>query len=603
MLWRAVANATKSFSVALTMKSAIQKPKKKLLKPKTKPAAPRDTAPPAFFNADVLGAEAAAAAQQSFASAHPYTYVKLHGLLDESRLLKVRNELAQLRRTFKETDLFKVFQTGDLANIDPNEPLHAAELSETIALREALYSDAFRGFVRRVTGCAPLIGQTDLSCNVYSQGGHLLCHDDVIGTRCVSFILYLSRPGKPWKPKFGGALELYDTDEVGGPGCPETAPCVCVGADWGTLLMFTVQPGVSFHAVSEVLGTEPRLSVSGWFHAATPPPRAAEMATLAQLQAATPTAGGGGGSPPSHALPTLSDGAISPKQLRALAKLVNPAYLKADALGAVRAQLQAHGSAQLAQFLLPEVAAPLLAAAAEADRRDKLGRGGPPRYAAGLKRRGWRAVGPPHKQRYLRHTGAAAVAAATDGAAADGADGAAAAGAVGAQLQALRKLMRSAPFAQLVALLGGAAPSAVRTEVRRFRPGLDYTLAHVGTLRPTLTIDATLTFVPPAAPADGGGGGGGAAAARAAAKEAAWLWAGGDVGGFECYVASDEGEDTAKAAEVYRADDASEGVTSIHAISNALNLTLRPPGTMKFVKYVSAAAPGSRWDVSAEFTC
>ena len=57
-----------------------------------------------------------------------------------------------------------------------------------------------------------------------------------------------------------------------------------------------------------------------------------------------------------------------------------------------------------------------------------------------------------------------------------------------------------------------------------------------------------------------------------------------------------------QAAEVYRADDSSEGVTSIHAMSNALSLTLRPPGTMKFVKYVSAAAPGSRWDVAAEYT-
>jgi len=37
-------------------------------------------------------------------------------------------------------------------------------------------------------------------------------------------------------------------------------------------------------------------------------------------------------------------------------------------------------------------------------------------------------------------------------------------------------------------------------------------------------------------------------------------------------------------------------------MSNALSLTLRPPGTMKFVKYVSAAAPGSRWDVAAEYT-
>ena len=66
---------------------------------------------------------------------------------------------------------------------------------------------------------APLTGQTDCSCNVYAHGGHLLCHDDVIGTRCVSYILYLSRPGKQWLPRLGGALELYATDAAAGAGC------------------------------------------------------------------------------------------------------------------------------------------------------------------------------------------------------------------------------------------------------------------------------------------------------------------------------------------------------------------------------------------------
>ncbi len=171
-----------------------------------------------------------------------------------------------------------------------------------------------------------------------------------------------------------------------------------------------------------------------------------------------------------------------------------------------------------------------------------------------------------------------------------------------ALLQALRKLVSSAPFAQLLALLCGAAPRAVRAEARRFRPGLDYTLAHVGTLREALTIDATLCFVPAAD--DAAASSGSTAAAQRSELAAGRLWASGDVGGFECYVAADGGEETktAKAAEVYRADDASEGVTSIHAMSNALSLTLRPPGTMKFVKYVSAAAPGSRWDVAAEYT-
>ena len=35
--------------------------------------------------------------------------------------------------------------------------------------------------------------------------------------------------------------------------------------------------------------------------------------------------------------------------------------------------------------------------------------------------------------------------------------------------------------------------------------------------------------------------------------------------------------------------------------SNTLNLVMRDEGTMKFVKYVSHAAPSSRWDVAAVY--
>jgi hypothetical protein len=41
------------------------------------------------------------------------------------------------------------------------------------------------------------------------KGGHLLNHDDVISTRAVSFIIYLTDPDEPWTAEDGGALELY----------------------------------------------------------------------------------------------------------------------------------------------------------------------------------------------------------------------------------------------------------------------------------------------------------------------------------------------------------------------------------------------------------
>jgi Rps23 Pro-64 3,4-dihydroxylase Tpa1-like proline 4-hydroxylase len=77
--------------------------------------------------------------------------------------------------------------------------------------------------VTEVTGCGDLSARTDCSCNVYAQGGHLLCHDDVIANRRVSYIVYLNDPDEPWTQQDGGALELYPLAEGAG------AVGVCVG--------------------------------------------------------------------------------------------------------------------------------------------------------------------------------------------------------------------------------------------------------------------------------------------------------------------------------------------------------------------------------------
>ena len=43
------------------------------------------------------------------------------------------------------------------------------------------------------------------------------------------------------------------------------------------------------------------------------------------------------------------------------------------------------------------------------------------------------------------------------------------------------------------------------------------------------------------------------------------------------------------------------GVLNVPAAANCLSLLLRDEGLMRFVKYVSAAAPGSRWDLAMEY--
>ena len=543
----------------------------------------------------------------AYRTAQPYPHARLADVFQESHLLKVRQELQQLQSTFKETDLFKLYQTGDLANIDPTNPEHATSLPATIALRAALYSEPFRAFVRGVTGCAPLTSQQDCSCNVYKRGGHLLCHDDVIGTRCVSYILYLSRPGKQWHPQLGGALELYAVDIDSG--AVDPAPVSSLSPEFGTMVMFGVLPGRSYHSVQEVGSKVPRLSVSGWFHAANPPEGYDQTASLAQLrgQLQNDAGGGGGGGVSGGGAPRAVRVRRAPKPQRSLtstessrlAVLVNPAYLEPATIKAVRAQLRSEGAALLASFLHPQLAAAIRKRANAFDANDGLAVGAIPEHAAGANRKGWRLVGPPQLRRYMRFRApkkAAAKARRADGAAAAdadavdpanadaadaGAEAAAARMSLGMMLEEVRQLMHSAAFVQLLSAISGLAAATVASEVRRFRPGLDYTLAHVGTQCTAPTLDATLCFV-------------------AATSSQLALWDSGDVGGFECHVEA-SAEDTRGAAEVYRAADDTAGVTSIHAQPNALSLVLRKPEAMKFIKYVSAGAPGSRWDVAAEY--
>lgn len=575
----------------------------------------------------------------------PYPHQCVSHLFERSTLLAVRDELTALEKTFKETDLFKVFQTGDLANLDPKDERHAAQLPNTIRLRAALYSHEFRRWVSRVTGCTELTEQPDLSCNTYGHGGHLLCHDDVIGTRAVSFILYLSWPDEGWTPAHGGGLELYELDDTDSssiashisskpPPQPCTSPSLILPPHFGSLALFPVQPGRSFHAVAEVLSRkEPRVSISGWFHAPQPPLGAEKSASLAQLKTVAsanevayeilpqiekpvmrPSLADGIDDSTSHgnsgalsrrdhgargcsapSVPRTLLEAASESCLRFLSYFLNPAYLKVDTLKMVRSQLRGQGVVQMAAFLRPEIVEPLLHAAAAADRSDGLGGGKPPNYEAGLRGSGWKVVGPPHLQRFLRYepSGQDVKAGASSKKTEHTNSKKDIAAAAGDQLLGVASILRSPPFLWLLAQIAGCHPHEARVSIRRFRPGMDYTLAHAGqmlkakALKRAPVLDASFVVVPPAKP--------GAERARRAAA----AWDSGDVGGFECLVPRD---DSSTAAEVYNVhDDTVDGVTSVHPITNALVLAFRPPATMRFVKYVSAVAEGSRWDVNVEY--
>lgn len=112
-----------------------------------------------------------------------------------------------------------------------------------------------------------------MSVNSYTKGCHLLNHDDVIGTRRLSYILYMPLPSyQMWQQDWGGALELYPVKaNADGQLEPEPVPSKSIPPSWNQFIFFEVQPGRSFHSVEEVvIGGEndlrERLSISGWFH-------------------------------------------------------------------------------------------------------------------------------------------------------------------------------------------------------------------------------------------------------------------------------------------------------------------------------------------------
>ncbi|PQE29824.1 hypothetical protein CJF32_00000481 [Rutstroemia sp. NJR-2017a WRK4] len=221
---------------------------------------------------------------KEYAKSEPYKHQVISPLIDDALLRSVRDEIREnVHFTPKETDIYKIHQSGDLANLDGLDDGALEKLPSLLKLRDALYSSSFRKYVAKITGSGELSGRkTDMAINVYTPGCHLLCHDDVIGSRKVSYILYLTDPDIPWKEEWGGALRLFPTKEFEDEDgvktiVPDPDTSKIIPPAWNQLSFFAVQPGQSFHDVEEVYhaadkkqlekdGGRIRMAVSGWFH-------------------------------------------------------------------------------------------------------------------------------------------------------------------------------------------------------------------------------------------------------------------------------------------------------------------------------------------------
>ncbi|KAK1964224.1 hypothetical protein LY78DRAFT_739249 [Colletotrichum sublineola] len=576
---------------------------------------------------------------RQYATSSPYKHSVINGLVDDGLLRSVRNEIREnVSFTPKETDIYKIHQSGDLANLDGLDDDALAKLPSLLSLRDAIYSETFRNYVSHITGCGPLSGRkTDMAINVYTPGCYLLCHDDVIGSRKVSYILYLTDPDTPWKPEWGGALRLFPVDERKGKDgeiakTPAPDHTKVIPPAWNQLSFFAVQPGESFHDVEEVYHAETkeqlerdggriRMAISGWFHI----PQAGEdgyvegaeekqvkNSGLMQLQ----------GNPDQHDTPPAKPVKVDkPKAslegfdeagLEFLLKYIAPTYLTPDTLEQISDHFEENSSITLSNILSKKFSA-RLREYVESQEKAPL----PGDSTAIEKKSAWRVARPPHKHRFLYQQPA-------------GADELRSSQEENPLTELLDHLLPSRQFREWLQVATGTIIESHEFIARRFRRGQDYTLATGHEGKPRLEFNLGITPSKGWGDEDEDGGrseeqeedqeeeeeeeteekpngkgkkrskGKGKVKAKAKAKREPEPEPGEEleVGGHEVYMAGDDGDEDEDAA-VYKSSGDDDNILFFQAAAwNKLTLVLRDSGTLRFVKYVGRAAKGDRWDIS-----
>ncbi len=479
----------------------------------------------------------------------------------------------------------------------------ALNMPNLMKLKNAIYSPQYRAFIENIAGleAGSLTDEVDCAANCHTRGCHLLCHDDVIGTRKVSYIIYLTDAKPEWTDSDGGRLELYEAIAEEDRFVPGALPVKTVLPAFNSMAYFVVEPGVSFHSVQEVFCDRPRLSIQGWYHTKEAPSQI-ENATLQRLKST------GKGENTEGAFQPIADEAISAtaeinengteiepvfnkEDSKFLGEYINKAYLSEESLNEIRKRFEEESSVKLRHFLNGEWSSKIKNAFKRQDEADKVGLNNPSLdYHVGINEK-WKAVGPAHKQRFLQYQeGSGSALSAKKASSSDDAVD------VGEYLDHLKQnLFQSAEFGRWIGWLSSLGfPLGYRGRIRRFRPGLDYTVAHYGILTTNAVLDTTLCFC---------GGDGNQCSFDEETNELIGcdddaIWESGDVGGFECYIEADDDDEGAE-AEYDEEDDTQ--LLSVSASFNTLSLVYRDPGTMKFVKYIGSGAPSSRWDIALEY--
>ncbi|WBW72610.1 hypoxic oxygen sensor, prolyl-3,4-dihydroxylase Ofd1 [Schizosaccharomyces osmophilus] len=497
------------------------------------------------FSPHALDIEEANRLGEEYKNNGPYNHAVIQPVINDTLLRNVRKELMNnIHYTEKVTDIYRVWQTGDLANLDGLDENEKDMLKYLHQLRDALYSEEFRGHIQRITGCGPLsASKKDLSVNVYAKGGHLMNHDDVIGTRCISYILYLVEPDEGWKSEYGGALRLYPTLQ---PSFPAADHCKRIPPQWNQLSFFRVKPGHSFHDVEEVFVDKPRMAISGWFHYPQPGefgynPQNVDNAisTLQSLNMKMDLE-----LPKISKFPVVKPEILSQEDTKVLSKYLNPLYTTAEGIDMLSKRFFKDSAIVLVEFLNPEYSKQLLKLIVNAEKQPTPTHSSEVSYP-------WKTAIPPHKHRYLYLDHEEQ----------------------GPDVLLPMDLQRLPAFQRWVQLVSGLPLESFYQIGRRFRPSSDFTLASTNE---TPTLEATLCLSP------------GTDIANT------------ENGAYSVYMIGDEDPDAD--AAVYKGDQQDDSILlSLPAAWNVFSLVYRDEGVLEFVKYVAHTAGSSRWDIFSQW--
>lgn len=543
------------------------------------------------------------------AESQPYRWGHFTDLFDDELLRKVRKEvLNEIHFTKKETDIYKVYQLGDLANLSGLDWNDLLRLPSLFRLRAAIYSQEFRDAISTITGCGKLSGiKTDMLINTYRKGCHLLTHDDVIGLRRVSFILYMPEPGKPWKAQYGGALRLFPLVV---PNVPKTDYECKFVPQFNQMAFFTVQPGLLFHDVEEVREDRHRLLIQGWFHIPQPgedgyiPGEQAETEarlTLQQLQLKElqefdfpkPFRYDLLDDTVNQIATAIAEG-LTEDDRRYLERFLNPLLLRPEHIATIKATFLEENIVEIPNLFNEAIAEPLKKALREAE----IERETP--TTVDTVEAPWKCAVPPHKQRFLYIDGKLSFSLTKESIDFENKVGPQEMPNFGLvptphssdeRVVAVARFVTLILFKKWLALITELITTLEQVLVRRFRPGQDFILA-----TPTdkqlarndeevnAVLEATLDLTPTADTSDK-------------------LWALGEYGGYElCMARPEEFEEDDDPAIYKQSDDADDLVLlTTQCLWNRLTLMLRDPTVLKFVKYVSINARGSRWDVLCQW--